>query len=694
MADTLYELIFKGPQKAEHIAIEGIGCEPLTYGMLRQQIVRTVALLNGMGYRKNDRLVLVLPDGPVQAVATLAVRTGFTSISLPPSSSREELETYLTGLDAKAIIVEQESEAITAAATSLGLEVILLVPEPGREAGVFGLRGRRAAQPADPVFAGRDDMSDIRFTSGTTSRPKAVPMAQWKNSLRVEFEMKQQDYREDDRSLLLLPVSSGIVLYTSFLAPLAAGARVICLPGFDEARIVEWMRAYQPTIIVAVPTILAMILRQMKKQGNPLKEKPRHIISGGAATEAALGAELEHVFGIPVVAGYGANEAGWITVYDMAETGKPGSAGKSRGPEIAAVDGEGRFLPRGEAGEIVVRGPMVFDGYLNDPEATKEAFVDGWYRTGDLGHIDADGYLFLSGRIKEMISYGGKKVSPFEVEQVLKSHPYVAEAVVFKVPGGELGETVGAAIKLKEGYRADENDFRVYASERLSFYKVPSRIFFVREIPVDPKTGKYPRNRMAGLIETAAGAEPAAPGPADPSDGTEAMLAGIWEQVLGTGPVGPGDDFFRLGGDSVKAAAILGAVSGKYGVRLSLNTIFRCPTVAKMTQAIREQGAGRADDQLFVLRPGGPQVPLFCMHGANGNLMKYQDLAESLGRCRPVYGIQAADISGAAGDAESIESMAAAYVKVIKSVQREGPYCLCGHSFSATLAFEAARQLE
>ncbi len=182
---------------------------------------------------------------------------------------------------------------------------------------------------------------------------------------------------------------------------------------------------------------------------------------------------------------------------------KAGSVGRPTGTEVAIAGENGDFLARGLAGEIPVRGPGVIGGYLNNPEANRQAFAGGWLRTGDLGRLDADGALYIQGRIKEMINRGGEKVSPFEVEQVLKSHPYVAEAVVFKVPGGELGETVGAAIKLKEGYRADENDFRVYASERLSFYKVPSRIFFVREIPVDPKTGKYPRNRMAGLIETA-----------------------------------------------------------------------------------------------------------------------------------------------------------------------------------------------
>lgn len=699
MICSIYELVIKGRQAGDSIAIKGVNRQPMTYAKLREQIIYGVSFLNSLGYKQNDQVLVILPDGPEQAVALLSVAAGFTAIPLDVNVSTEEFNMYISDLAPKAIIVDEVYDTpVVKAARQRGIEVIRLVPQREKEAGTFGLTSQKKGTPAGCTFAEEDDISMIFFTSGTTEKPKIVPFKQRLLCQRAIDTVKTFDITDQDCNVSIMTLTRTTGFKASFFALILAGGTVVCTPGFDERHIIQWFEEYRPTMFVAVPALHSKVLRQISATGTGFKHHIRFIRSGSAALDPAMKKALETAFGVPVCVSYGSTESNTIALNWSDVPGKNGSVGRSTGPEIAFLDEEGRFLERGMMGEIVVRSPLVFEGYFNAPELNRSAFIGDWFRTGDLGYIDEDGYLFIQGRVKEMINCGGKKVSPFEVEKELNAHPSVAGSVAFKIMSRELDEVVGAAVVLKEGCSGDEAEMRIFVSERLSYNKVPSRIVFVEKIPVDERTGKYPRNRMTemlGINELEAPTAPTAT-PANmvpPSTQVERNLIRLWEDALGVKPIDGHDDFFRMGGDSLKAANLIASVNRSFNLQLPLNTIFKCSTAWSMADFIHEHGSDSVHDPIVTLRPGESKLPLFCMPLSDINLMKYSDLANSLQPGRPVYGIQPAAMFNPDASMGSIEELAADIVKIIKSAQPTGPYYLCGYSYSGTTAFETARQL-
>jgi acyl-CoA synthetase (AMP-forming)/AMP-acid ligase II len=209
-------------------------------------------------------------------------------------------------------------------------------------------------------------------------------------------------------------------------------------------------------------------------------------------------AELEATFRAPVIEAYGMTEASHQMASNLLPPGlrKAGFVGKAAGPEVAIMDEGGGLLPQGCSGEVVIRGPNVFSGYENNPSANASAFTNGWFRTGDRGVFDADGYLQITGRLKEIINRGGEKIAPREVDDILQAHPAVAQVVAFAMPHDKLGEDVAAIVVLKEGHTASERELRDYAAKYLADFKVPRTILFRDEIPKGP-TGKLQRIGLA-----------------------------------------------------------------------------------------------------------------------------------------------------------------------------------------------------
>jgi len=275
---------------------------------------------------------------------------------------------------------------------------------------------------------------------------------------------------------------------------------------------------------------------------------------------------------------------------------KPSSVGPAAGPEIAVMDVDGRLLERGEIGEVVIRGPNVTQGYDRNEDANKTAFTHGWLRTRDQGYLDADGYLFLTGRLKELINRGGEKIAPREIDEVLLDHPAVAQAMAFAVPHATLGEEVAAAVVLRDSAMVTESGLRRFAAARLAPSKVPRRVLVVDAIPKGP-TGKLQRIGLAAklglpLLDTSddsdddeAGVEFVAP-----RTPLEDALAALWGQVLGVERVGVHDSFLALGGDSVLAAQILARVHDTIGVELPLIDFFEARTVAGLATEIAGRG--------------------------------------------------------------------------------------------------------
>lgn len=499
---TIYELLAGKPAAA--IAFVGSGCPSLTYGGLRAHVERTVTSLNRLGIGRNDRVALVLPNGTEIATAFVSVAAGTTSAPLNPAYRTDEFEFYLSDLKAKALIVERGSTSpALGVAAKHKIPVIEIVRASSDPAGVFELvpveSGKTIAAPTPGGFAGPDDTALVLHTSGTTSRPKIVPLSQRNVCASAGHIRDILSLTPADRGLSIMPLFHIHGLIGSVLSTLCAGGSVFCTPGFNALKFFAWMDAAKPTWYTAVPTMHQSILVRAANNREVIARHPlRFIRSSSSSLPPQVLHELEQVFNAPVLESYGMTEASHQMTSNPLppRPHKPGTVGVAAGPEVGIMSEEGKLLGPNTTGEVVIRGPNVTKGYENNPKANAEGFTHGWFRTGDQGVIDAEGYLSITGRLKEIINRGGEKISPREVDEVLMDHPAVQQVVTFAMPHAKLGEDVAAAVVLREGKSADEKEIREFAAKRLADFKVPRKILILDEIPKGA-TGKLQRIGLA-----------------------------------------------------------------------------------------------------------------------------------------------------------------------------------------------------
>ncbi|HMK89252.1 MAG TPA: acyl--CoA ligase [Methylocystis sp.] len=492
---TLDGLFASAPGDA--IALGAPGATPLTYQGLRDLAKETVAALNSLGVGRGDRVAIVLPNGPEMAAAFITIAQGATAAPLNPAYTGDEFEFYMDDLGARALVVESGSSSPAIdAAKKLGVAVLTLTRDP-RGAGAFKLSGRAAAT-ANFGPALQEDVALILHTSGTTSRPKIVPLTQHNVTVSAQNIARTAEFRPSDRGLNIMPLFHIHGLIAGLLAPLSRGGSVFCTPGFNALKFFGWMEEANPTWYTAVPTMHQAILARAPHNKETISRHPlRFIRSSSSSLPPQVIAELEATFRAPVIEAYGMTEASHqMASNPLRGVRKPGSVGLAAGPEVEIMDETGNILPAGEVGEVVIRGDNVTPGYENNPKANAEAFTKGWFRTGDQGVKDADGYVSLTGRLKEIINRGGEKVSPREVDEALMDHPAVLQVVTFAVPHEMLGEDVAAAVVLREGASATEQELRAFLSARLAAFKTPRKIIFLHEIPKGA-TGKLQRIGLA-----------------------------------------------------------------------------------------------------------------------------------------------------------------------------------------------------
>ncbi len=469
----------------------------------------TVAALNHVGIGRGDRVAMVLPNGCEMATGFVAIATAATAAPLNPAYKPEEFWFYLSDLKPKAVVLaEGESGPAGAVAAQLGLPVIALQKPGDGPAGMFRLN-TDALAPAGATAPGPGEAGDpalVLHTSGTTARPKIVNLSQGNLAASARHIAASLALSEQDTCLNIMPLFHIHGLVAAVLASLAAGAGVSCTPGFNAFKFFDWLTEVKPSWYTAVPTMHQAILLRAKHHAAAITAAPlRFIRSSSASLPPQVMAELEAVFHAPVIEAYGMTEA----AHQMAANPlpprprKPGSVGVAAGPEVAIVGEDGALLPQGGVGEVVIRGPNVTAGYDRNPDANARAFTNGWFRTGDQGWLDEEGYLFLTGRLKEIINRGGEKVSPLEVDAVLMDHPAVAQCVTFALPHDKLGEEVGAVVVLTEGTAASEQDIRDFVATRLAAFKVPRRVLFRTELPKGA-TGKIQRIGLAEKLGLAA----------------------------------------------------------------------------------------------------------------------------------------------------------------------------------------------
>jgi len=567
---------------ANEFALVAPGMSPLTYGRLNDQVDSLVASLRAMGISRDDRVAVVLSNGPAMAIAFLATAIAGISAPLNPAYRESEFDFYLSDLNAKALIVQEgiDSPAMTVACRR-GIPILALSPDRDLPDEFTIIRSVATSSPGESPMPRPDDVALVLYTSGTTSKPKRVPLSHANLLVSAHNIEASLALKSRDRCLNLMPLFHIHGLVGGLLSSLAVGASVAIPEQFDPDQVLQWMEELQPTWYTAVPTIHDAILREARSRSSTHREWPlRFIRSSSAPLPVKLMVELEEFFKVPVIEAYGMTEA----AHQIASNPLPpckrkvGSVGVPTGVEIAIMNEDGTSLKQGEKGEIVLRGPSITRFYDDNTEANEQAFRRGWFRTGDEGYLDSDGFLFITGRLKEIINKGGEKISPQEVDAALLRHPGVYQAVAFAVQHPFLGEDVAAAVVVDDN--TTEAALRLYLQSQLAEFKIPSRLVIVDEIPKGA-TGKIQRFGLADKF-----AAQLVPKAVAPKGDLETKIADIYAEVLGVKEISAAENFFALGGDSLRAMQVIARVRAAFNVNLSIATIFWKSTVKDLAHEI------------------------------------------------------------------------------------------------------------
>ena len=498
MAQTISS--FLSGHTSESVAIGAVNKEWLTYGALRDLAQKVNSTLRDSGISKKDRVAIVLPNGPTMASAFATIVQCATTAPLNPNYREEEFVFYLEDLNAKAVVVSKDYEGPAAlAAQRLNIQIIRLVESKGI-AGLFSIEAEKKSNVIEDEAVNENDVALILHTSGTTSRPKIVPLLQSNIAASASNIAQSLSLSSSDRCMNVMPLFHIHGLIAAVSASLTAGASIWCSSGFNALSFFSNLDEAKPTWYTAVPTMHQAILARAGRNAEIIKNNPlRFLRSSSASLPAQVMGELVEGFDAPVVEAYGMTEATHQMCCNRLDKQKPGSVGIPAGPSVKIAHEVNNSLVMG-TGEVVISGDNVTPGYENNLEANEKSFfeIDGerWFRTGDQGAFDEDGFLYLTGRLKEIINRGGEKISPLEVDSILLDHPEIKQVVTFALPHPKLGEEVAAAVVLSEGSQSDEKDIRGFAKEKMADFKVPRQIIILDEIPKGA-TGKMQRIGMA-----------------------------------------------------------------------------------------------------------------------------------------------------------------------------------------------------
>ncbi|MEH2412931.1 acyl--CoA ligase [Nostoc sp.] len=495
---NLFELL---AGEDNHPALVRPGGRSLTYKQLRENVVGLVSQLNSLGLKPGDRIAIAMTNGSPMAITFLAASLYGTAAPLNPKYKQEEFAFYYEDTQAKALITLSEIPEAAIAAVTLDMMLInAKVNTDGTLSFELVKTGSEPTESSNPATPNADDLAMILHTSGTTSRPKRVPIRHRNLIASANNIIDAYSLTAADTTLCLMPLFHVHGLVGCLLATLASGGTLICPNGFNALEFWKLVDTYKPTWYSAAPTMHQTILARASRNREIVKaNRFRFIRSSSASLPPIIIEQLEATLNAPVVESYSMTEASHLMTTNPLppKVRKPGTVGYGFGVEVGIMDSEGNLLSLLSLGEVVVKAPNVIDGYENNPQANATAFVNGWFRTGDQGTVDADGYLRLTGRIKELINRGGEKISPLEVDDVLLRHPAVAEALAFAVPHKSLGEDIHAAVVLKA--EAGEKELLTHCSTMLADFKVPKQVHILEQLPRGA-TGKLQRLAMAKLL--------------------------------------------------------------------------------------------------------------------------------------------------------------------------------------------------
>ena len=497
-SDTLLSLLDRAPRDTAALRSPEFERD-FTYARFMDEVHAVRDGLRGCGVGNGDVVGIVMPNGP-EVLFTFfgALAAGAAAMPINPELKAEEIDYALEDSRASLVIATPEEVARLDGCTVLTDRRARLLFDPMNGCRVEGpaatpRQPARAPEPSDPAL--------LLYTSGTTSRPKGVVLSHANLLTSAHNIARSYALNADDIALCVMPLFHVHGLVASVMATLATGGSVIVPRRFSASGFWPVAARYQPTWFTAVPTMHTILLNTFDQHFIGPMPNFRFVRSCSSALAPATQEQFEDRFQVALLQAYGMTEAAHQIATNPLPPGerKAGSVGLPTGVQVTALDDDGNELPAGTTGEISIKGPNVTSGYLRNPEATAAAFTNGWFRTGDSGMVDDDGYVFLLGRIKELINRGGEKITPMEIDDVLLRHPAVAEAVAIGVPHAVYGEEVEAVVALKAGQVVTAEDLITYASEHLARFKVPKAIRFVPEVPRGA-TGKIQRRRLLELL--------------------------------------------------------------------------------------------------------------------------------------------------------------------------------------------------
>jgi acyl-CoA synthetase (AMP-forming)/AMP-acid ligase II/acyl carrier protein len=674
---------------------------------LQRLIGKVRATLRSMGLDRSSRIAIAIPTGPQAALAIVAVACSAVSIPLNPRQSLREAEFCLAALRPDAVLLVKGADSAARRAAEEKNITIIEVIQSKQSALDFSIVKPQAmitAMHAESDEPDPDAPAFIFQSSGTTAEPKLIPFSH-RNMLAAATRLQAWfDLTPQDRCLSASPLFYSHGLKVTVFTPLLTGGTVAFPADASKFDYLEWFGSLKPTWYSSAPTLHRLIFDQIQskadaKTGHLL----RFVLSGGAPLPRNVLEGLQQTLGVPVVEHYGSSEAAQIAAnLPRPKCSKLGTCGIPWPGTVMIVGEDGQPLPPGEQGEILVGGPTVTSGYLNAPELNRMSFVNGWFKSGDIGSIDSEGFLTLHGRKNDLINRGGEKISPIEIDEALLRHPAVAEAAAFPVPHPRLGEDVAAAVVLRAGMTTSSVELRKYLHGQLASFKVPRKIVFRDQLPKG-QSGKFSRRLLIGSLEekstagteTAAQQQITAPQLIDDASVDSALtnqLTEIWKRLLKVENVSLDDDFIEKGGDSLLAVEMLAELEWLTGKTIPDSLLFEARTIRQLARDLSKLG-DLQPKPVNEVNSSGTKTPLIVFHGGYNSAGYWSvKLANLLGPDQPVLIVHPHGLDGG-HIPSSIEAMAADRLREILDAQPEGPYRLCGSCVGGIVAFEVARQL-
>ncbi len=712
------------------IAISADGLEPLDYKTLRDYIYKKSACLRAFGVSNQDRVAVIIDSRPDMATTCLSVMSTAICIPLNPAYALEEFKDYLLKIKASILITDlDQKHAAYQAALMLSIPIVVVAPAEQKVAGinqwVFPETSKKKCIDSSAAIS-PDSLALLLFTSGTTSEIKLVPLSHKNILFSASALARSLLLNTGDICLNMLPFYHVGALVDLLVAPLLCGGRVHISDDMNSSTFFHCLNKHVPTWYQGVPTMIQDLLDYIKLNDIDISEnRLRFIRSVSSPLPAIIHKQCEQYFDTPVIEIYGMTEtAGMITSNPLPPAlRKIGSVGISHGTEIEIVDDSGNPVGATHRGEVVVKGDNLTQGYESDDD-NEAIFFGEWFRTGDEGYLDEDGYLFLTGRIKEMINRGGEKISPLEIDRILLMHPSIMQAASFSIPHKSLGEEIVAAVVLHESHSLTLTELQEYLHKKLASFKIPKKIFCVNQLPIT-RGGKLKRHLLTEeyfekdldltVLKTKNHAETLSQ--------LAATITQIWQKLLNISEVSIDDNFFELGGDSLKAVTFVNKFEKETGHKIEVVELMEAQTIRELVDHIQSkesvsevlantsnpvtgipdksyhqlkaimsswQGQRLTNDSLIVGRNTlGKKIPIFWCVNSNPEftqLVKYIDLDQPVYGMRSLYKVKKRTY-------EQNMALANYYVHEILRIWPDGPYIIGGYCIGGAISFEIAQQL-